>query len=64
MAFAFTEAVTYYGGFDAQWLDDFHHAAYVWLDKHGKKRYEDFGAPEQLTRAMKDGFVRPSTYRL
>jgi maltooligosyltrehalose trehalohydrolase len=49
-------------GFDAQWLDDFHHAAYVLLDRNGKKRYEDFGAPEQLTKAMKDGFVFSGEY--
>jgi len=48
--------------FDAQWLDDFHHAAYVLLDRNGKKRYEDFGAPEQLTKAMKDGFVFSGEY--
>jgi maltooligosyltrehalose trehalohydrolase len=49
-------------GFDAQWLDDFHHAAYVLLDKHGKERYEDFGTPEQLVKAMKDGFVFSGEY--
>jgi maltooligosyltrehalose trehalohydrolase len=44
-------------GFDAQWLDDFHHAAYVLLDENGKTRYEDFGTLEQLAKAIKDGFV-------
>ena len=28
-------------GFDAQWLDDFHHALYVLLHPEGKERYED-----------------------
>ncbi|SKC54612.1 malto-oligosyltrehalose trehalohydrolase [Ohtaekwangia koreensis] len=44
-------------GFDAQWLDDFHHALYVLLDKNGKKRYEDFGSIEQLQKAYNEGFV-------
>ena len=44
-------------GFDAQWLDDFHHALYVMLDKEGKNRYEDFGKVEQLAKAYTDGFV-------
>jgi maltooligosyltrehalose trehalohydrolase len=44
-------------GFDAQWLDDFHHALYVLLDKTGKERYGDFGKIEQLAKAYTDGFV-------
>jgi maltooligosyltrehalose trehalohydrolase len=44
-------------GFDAQWLDDFHHALFVLLDEEGKSRYEDFGRYEQLAKAYKDGFV-------
>lgn len=44
-------------GFDAQWLDDFHHALYVLLDKNGRNRYEDFGMVEQLAKAYTDGFV-------
>lgn len=44
-------------GFDAQWLDDFHHALYVILDEEGKKRYADFGTMEQLAKAFADGFV-------
>jgi maltooligosyltrehalose trehalohydrolase len=43
-------------GFDAVWLDDFHHALYVLLDKEGKSRYEDFGRLNQLAKAYKDGF--------
>jgi maltooligosyltrehalose trehalohydrolase len=49
-------------GFDAQWLDDFHHALYVLLDKHGKKRYEDFGTIEQLEKAFNEGFVMSGNY--
>jgi maltooligosyltrehalose trehalohydrolase len=44
-------------GFDAQWLDDFHHALYVMLNPADKKRYYDFGAMEQLAKAYTDGFV-------
>lgn len=44
-------------GFDAQWLDDFHHALYVMLHREGKSRYEDFGRIEQLAKAYTDGFV-------
>jgi maltooligosyltrehalose trehalohydrolase len=49
-------------GFDAQWLDDFHHALYVILDKKGKDRYEDFGRLDQLAKAYQDGFVHSGEY--
>ncbi|MFC5407686.1 malto-oligosyltrehalose trehalohydrolase [Larkinella bovis] len=49
-------------GFDAQWLDDFHHALYVLLDKAGKSRYGDFGRMEQLAKAYTDGFVMSGEY--
>jgi maltooligosyltrehalose trehalohydrolase len=44
-------------GFDAQWLDDFHHALYVLVDPKGKGHYEDFGSLEQLAKAYTEGFV-------
>jgi maltooligosyltrehalose trehalohydrolase len=44
-------------GFDAQWLDDFHHALYTVVDKQGKDRYEDFGELSQLAKGYTDGFV-------
>lgn len=44
-------------GFDAQWLDDFHHALYTLLDEKGRKRYEDYGKMKQLAKAYTDGFV-------
>ncbi len=44
-------------GFDAQWLDDMHHALYVILDEKGKDRYADFGKIEQVAKAYTDGFV-------
>lgn len=43
--------------FDAVWLDDFHHALYVFLHPEGRSRYEDFGKIEQVAKAYKDGFV-------
>jgi maltooligosyltrehalose trehalohydrolase len=49
-------------GLDAQWLDDFHHALYVALDKSGRERYEDFGRMEQLAKAYTDGFVHSGQY--
>ncbi len=48
--------------FDAQWLDDFHHALYVLLDKDGKSRYGDFGEIEQLAKAYTDGFVHSGEF--
>ncbi|QCR23190.1 malto-oligosyltrehalose trehalohydrolase [Pontibacter sp. SGAir0037] len=49
-------------GFDAQWLDDFHHALYVKLDKEGQHLYEDFGQMEQVGKAYKEGFVHSGDY--
>jgi maltooligosyltrehalose trehalohydrolase len=49
-------------GFQAQWLDDFHHALYVLLDPKGKSRYEDFGQIQQLAKAYTDGFVHSGEY--
>jgi maltooligosyltrehalose trehalohydrolase len=49
-------------GFHAQWLDDFHHALYVLLDKKGKKYYEDFGRMQQLVKSFKEGFVHSGEY--
>lgn len=44
-------------GFEAQWLDDFHHALYTLLDEKGRVRYEDYGSLEQLAKAYREGFV-------
>jgi len=49
-------------GFDAQWLDDFHHALFVLLHPEGKERYEDFGTLEHLAKAYTDGFVHSGEY--
>ena len=44
-------------GFDAQWMDDFHHSLYVLLHPEGWKNYKDFGGVEQLAKAYLQGFV-------
>lgn len=49
-------------GFDAQWMDDFHHCLYVLLDPDGWKHYQDFGGMEQLARAWTEGFVHTGEY--
>jgi maltooligosyltrehalose trehalohydrolase len=49
-------------GFQAQWLDDFHHALYVLLDPEGWRHYKDFGRLEQLAKAYTEGFVHSDEY--
>jgi maltooligosyltrehalose trehalohydrolase len=49
-------------GFDAQWLDDFHHSLYVLLDPNGIRHYEDFGRLDQLAKAYTEGFVHSNEY--
>lgn len=44
-------------GFNAQWLDDFHHSLYVLLDPAGAYRYKEFGSIEQVAKAYTSGFV-------
>lgn len=48
--------------FTAQWLDDFHHALYVIIDKKGKDRYKDHWGIEKLAKAYTDGFVHSGEY--
>jgi maltooligosyltrehalose trehalohydrolase len=49
-------------GMDAQWLDDFHHALYVQLDKSGLEFYEDFEAIQHVVKAFKEGFVHSGEF--
>ncbi|MES2703893.1 MAG: malto-oligosyltrehalose trehalohydrolase [Bacteroidota bacterium] len=49
-------------GFDAQWLDDFHHSLFVLLYEKGLEQYEDFGKIEQLAKAYTDGFVHSGEF--
>ncbi len=49
-------------GFDAQWLDDFHHIFYVLLDPEGQNRYSDYKTMEQLAKVYTDGFIHSGEY--
>ena len=49
-------------GFDAQWLDDFHHALYVSLYPEGGRNYQDYIPMEGLAKSYKDGFVHSGDY--
>jgi maltooligosyltrehalose trehalohydrolase len=49
-------------GFDAQWMDDFHHSLYVLIDPAGASHYQDFGPIEQLAKAWVEGFVHSGEY--
>ncbi|MGN6477278.1 MAG: malto-oligosyltrehalose trehalohydrolase [Flavipsychrobacter sp.] len=49
-------------GFNAQWLDDFHHALYVLIYPKGKDRYRDFGKIDQLAKAYTDGYVHSGQF--
>ncbi len=49
-------------GFDAQWLDDFHHSLYVLLDPDGIRHYPDFGRLDQLAKAYTEGFIHTNEY--
>lgn len=44
-------------GFDAQWLDDFHHGLYTLINLENKQRYYDFGSIEQFAKGFNDGFI-------
>jgi len=44
-------------GLDAIWSDDFHHAVHAFFTGERKGYYQDFGRPEQIVRALKEGFV-------
>jgi maltooligosyltrehalose trehalohydrolase len=49
-------------GLDAQWADDFHHAAHAFLTGEQRGYYSDFGSPEQVTRSLETPFVYAWTY--
>lgn len=44
-------------GCDAQWSDDFHHALHAVVTKEGGGYYADFGRLDQLSVAVREGFV-------
>ncbi|MCD4781331.1 MAG: malto-oligosyltrehalose trehalohydrolase [Candidatus Omnitrophica bacterium] len=49
---------------DAQWLDDFHHSIRTIMTEERTGYYQDFGAPSQLLKALKEGFVFSWDYSL
>jgi maltooligosyltrehalose trehalohydrolase len=44
-------------GLDAVWSDDFHHAIHALFTGERKGYYQDFGSPQQILRALNEGFV-------
>jgi len=49
-------------GLDAQWNDDFHHAIHSWLTGERTGYYQDFGEPEQISKALAGDFVYTGEY--
>ncbi len=53
-------------GLHAQWNDDFHHAVHTLLTGEHEGYYADFGLPDQLETAYREGFIyagQHSAYR-
>jgi maltooligosyltrehalose trehalohydrolase len=44
-------------GYDALWSDDFHHAFHAFFTGERAGFYQDFGRPEQIVRALNEGFA-------
>jgi len=44
-------------GLDAFWSDDFHHAVHAFFTGERQGYYRDFGDPEQIARALREGYV-------
>ncbi len=44
-------------GLDAVWSDDFHHAIHALFTGERQGYYQDFGDPQQIARALRDGYV-------
>jgi maltooligosyltrehalose trehalohydrolase len=44
-------------GLNAVWSDDFHHAIHGLLTGERTGYYQDFGKPEQIAKALRDGYV-------
>jgi maltooligosyltrehalose trehalohydrolase len=44
-------------GLDGVWSDDFHHAVHALVTGEQKAYYQDFGRPEQIAKALSEGFV-------
>ncbi|MGA7461110.1 MAG: malto-oligosyltrehalose trehalohydrolase [Candidatus Korobacteraceae bacterium] len=44
-------------GLDAVWSDDFHHAIHALFAGERQGYYQDFGDPQQIARALREGYV-------
>jgi maltooligosyltrehalose trehalohydrolase len=44
-------------GLDAIWSDDFHHAIHAFFTGERQGYYQDFGRPEQIAPALREGYV-------
>ena len=49
-------------GFSALWSDDFHHSVHAFLTGERQGYYQDFGKPQQMVRALNEGFVFQGEY--
>jgi maltooligosyltrehalose trehalohydrolase len=49
-------------GFDAQWLDDFHHAVHALVTEETQGYYADYGAMDHLERALTQAYVYAGDY--
>ena len=44
-------------GLNGVWSDDFHHAVHAFFTRERQGYYQDFGHPQQIARALRDGYV-------
>ena len=44
-------------GLSAVWSDDFHHALHAFFTGERQGYYQDFGDPQQIVRALREGYV-------
>lgn len=44
-------------GLNGIWSDDFHHAVHAWFTGEREGYYQDYGSPEQIAKALNEGFV-------
>lgn len=49
-------------GLHGFWSDDFHHSVHTVLTRERSGYYQDFGKPEQIVRALNDGYVFQGEY--
>ena len=49
-------------GYDAQWLDDFHHAIHTVLTGEANGYYEDYGSIDHIARCLKQAYVYAGDY--